>query len=146
MSINRTAIYNALHARLTSIEGAGCVELGLRHIDNVQAEEMPYVGMFIPQQQRVSGTGHLPGKYTLPCQLFVYVSRKDTDVHALHLLNDFLDAIDRALEVPHNWPSDTLTSAPHVVHMRVEGTIELDSAPMGETAMAVVPVVIVAAG
>lgn len=146
MSISRNVIYTALLERLRGIEGVGCVEEGLRHIDNVQPEEMPYVGAFVPQQQRIVGERHLPGKYILPCQLFVYVSRKDAGKHALYLLNDILDAIDRALEAPHNWPSDTLTSAPQVIHMRVEGTIDIDSAPMGESAIAVVPVVIVAAG
>lgn len=146
MSVKRNDLYGALFERLKSAQGVVTVENTIRHIDNVSAEEMPYVGIFVRAQQRTSGSGHLPGKYLLPFELFVYVSRKDTDVHAAALLNDVLDAIDIALEAPHNWPFEPPGTAPQMHHMRVEGTIDLDSAPMGEQAMAVVPGVIVAAG
>jgi hypothetical protein len=146
MSINRNALYTELFERLKGIQGVGTVERTLRHIDNVAPEEMPYIGLFIRNQARVAGAGHLPGKYSLPFELFVYASRKDTDTDAASLLNDILDAIDRALEASHNWPGENLGSAAHAVHMRVEGTIELDSAPLGEQAMAIVPGVIIAAG
>lgn len=146
MSINREAAYLALEQRLRAAQGVETVERTLRHIDNVQPEEMPYIGMVCLTQTRTSGTGHLPGKYLLPCSLYLYVARKETGEHAQTLLNNLLDAIDRALEAPHNNPAETLSGTAHVQHMRVEGTIELDAAPLGEMAMAVVPVVIVAAG
>jgi len=144
VSINREAIHTALYAQLQTVSGAVTVTRKLRHPNEVEPEEMPYIAM-VCKSQHVTQQQHRPKVYTLPVDLYVYVSTKGSDDVTQVLLNQTLDAIDRALEAPHNHPAQTL-GVPQVIHVRVEGEIQTDEGTLGEIAVAVVPVEIIAAG
>lgn len=148
MSINREAIHTGIYALLQVMLEAGTITTltrKLRHPNDVQPEEMPYVCMVAKSQQRTQQQQHTPAKYLLPIELYVYVARKGSDEEAATILNQTLDAIDRALERPHNHPMQNL-DIPGVIRAAVEGEITTDEGTLGDIAVAVVPIEVLAAG
>lgn len=148
MSINREAIHKGLFTKLQALVDSGAIKTldrKLRHFNEVQPEEMPYLCMVARNQRRTQAQQHTPGKYTLPVDLYLYVTSKGDDEVPATRLNITLDAIDAALEPPHNHPVQTL-DVPGVVRAWVEGEIQTDEGTLGDIAAAVVPVEILAVG
>lgn len=142
--MNRNAILNALLGVLQGAVGANTSERGLRHIDDVQPEEMPYLGLVNPAQV-VRDRDTLPRIVSIEVQAFIYVSRNDTGDSAGDLLNNVLDALDRVLEPMNGFLYQTLNNTPHVLHCRIVGEISIDEGFLGDKAAAVVPIEILAA-
>lgn len=147
MSINREAIHSAIFELLRPLHDAGTIKTLTRQLQSftdVPPEDMPYICM-VGRNQRRTQQQHTPAKYSLPVELYVYVARKGSDEVAATLLNQTLDAIDRALERPHNHPVQDL-GVGGVIRAWVEGEITTDEGTLGDIAVAVVPIEVLAAG
>jgi len=147
MSINREAIHLGIYALLQKLEESGelrTLTRKLQHPQDVHPEQMPYCAM-VARSQRRTQKQHTPGQYYLPVDLYVYVARKGDDIEAATALNQTLDAIDRALERPHNHPAQDL-EVPGVIRCWIEGEITTDEGTLGDIAAAVIPIEVLAAG
>lgn len=141
--MNREAVFGALFTLLQTATGFKTFSRKLAHINDVAPEMMPYCAM-VCRSQRVEQTQHTPPKYTLPVDLYVYVTSQGTDNVPQTTLNNCLDAIDAVLAKVNVFPETNLGLG-NVKHVRVQGEIQTDEGTLGDFAVAVVPIEIIAA-
>lgn len=139
--IDREAIYAALFARLATIPGLVTTSRVLRHWDDVQPEEQPALFQAQGAQQPTTVTGQAT-KWLLPADIYVYV-RTEEGQPPSSVLNPILDAIESAFPL-HPVTGKHSLDAPGVEWARIEGAIETDEGTLGQQAVAIVPIQILA--
>lgn len=143
--INREPIAVALLNLVSATAGAVTVSRELRHFNEVQPEEMPYLCLVGGNQVVDQTTRSGPPKYLLRFDVYLYVNRKDSADPAQTLLNNMLDALEASLQPEQCFPEQTLGIGT-VRHCRVNGTISTDEGTLGDVAVAVVPIEVLAVG
>lgn len=144
--MNREAIYAALWAKLEALDGFVTKSRKLLHWNDVSRFEQPALFMAQGKQQAVTVTGQ-ESKWILHADVYVYVQ---TDGEApAPLLNPLLDAVCNAVNEIHPITGRS-TLQPQdgqsvIEYCRVEGVIETDEGTLGDQAVAVIPVVMLAA-
>lgn len=139
--MNREAIYAALFARIAGIAGVRTQSRILKHWDDVPAEQQPALFMAQGAQQPITQTGE-PTKWLLFAEIYVYVRTSGGQVPGT-VLNPILDAIEAALPLHPVTGKHTL-DAPGVEWARIDGAIETDEGTLGEQAVAIVSIQILA--
>ena len=143
--MTRESIYAALFAKFSALTAGGTplfktAERKLRHWNDVQPEECPYLGQIQVSETPAQQKG-LPPKWQLNVSLYVYVNtaaQLDSAVTPGQLLNPLLDGIEAAL-VPDDADGTSCTLGGLVSHCRIDGTIETAEGLLGNTEVAIVP-------
>lgn len=139
--MNREVIYSALWEKLQAIQGIVTFGRKLRHWSEMPAIEQPALFMACGNQHIERIYGGLD-KYKLPATLYLYVNTADDPQAAPSIkLNELLDAIE-AIVAPSGEIAQTLGGL--VSHCWIAGTITTDEGVLGEQAMAIVPIDILA--
>lgn len=137
----REPIYAALFAKLSNVAGFTTRSRKLKHWSDVGPTEQP--ALFMAQKgetaQIVRGQ---PTRWTLSIDVYLYVKTAGSDAPA-QLLNPLLDAITAAL-APDNPIENTQTLGGLVHRCWIEGQIETDEGTLGDQAVAIVPINILA--
>lgn len=141
--INREAIYAALFTRLAAIPGLKTSSRRLKHWNDTQPEEQP--ALFMAQGNQVPNTtSGEPCKWLLAADVYVYARTNDGRAPGT-VLNELLDAIEAALPLsPFTGVHDNLGRA-DVAWARIDGAIETDEGTLGDQAVAIVPIRVLAA-
>lgn len=141
--INREAIYAALFARLAGIPGLVTASRTLRHWNDTAPEQQP--ALFVAQgSQSPSTQPGLPTRWTLAADVYVY-ARASGGSASSTVLNALLDAIEAALPWnPITGQHDNL-GRDDVAWARIDGPIETDEGTLGEQAVAIIPIRVLAA-
>jgi len=139
--MNRETIFTALFAKLQSIPGIVTRSRKLRHWGDVPADQQPALFM-TEKSQQVDRMRNQPPRYTLPVEIYLYVTG-DNETPPSTILNPLIDAVEAALE---HGPADTTQTLglPNVSHCFINGKIETDEGTLGDQAMAIIPIEIVA--
>ena len=139
--MTREPIYAALFARLSAIPGLRTKSRILKHWNDVPAEQQPAVFQAQVREQPQTRTGE-PTKWLLSVDVYVYVRTAGGQVPGT-VLNPILDAIEAALPLHPVTGKHTL-DAPGVEWARIDGAIETDEGTLGDQAVAIVPIQILA--
>lgn len=139
--MNREPIYAALFARLSSIAGLKTTSRILRHWNDVPSEQQPALFMSQAGETASTITGE-PQKWLLMVDLYVYV-QTDGITPPGTVMNPILDAIEAVFQLHPITGKHTL-DAPGVEWARIEGTIQTDEGTLGNQAVCIVPVQILA--
>jgi hypothetical protein len=141
--MTREPIYAALFARLAAIPGLKTSSRILKHWNDVPAEQQPALFQAqtgeTPQQQ----TGE-PTKWLLEVDLYLYVRRNAGVPGAA--LNPLIDAIEATFPL-HPVTGLHMLDVPGQLGIewaRISGRIETDEGTLGDQAVAIVPVQILA--
>jgi hypothetical protein len=87
----------------------------------------------------------LPVKYTLKFDFYIYAHSSDPYLAPASVLNPLIDALEAALApFPANGVWQNLGFPAGVMHTYINGTIETDEGVLGDLAIAIVPVEILA--
>ncbi|MFK7088682.1 hypothetical protein AAFM71_07680 [Chromobacterium violaceum] len=142
--MNREAIYSALFERLKAIPGLRTTSRRLRHWSDVDASQQPAMFQAQVRESPIPGdpSRGLPTKWTLSADVYVY-ARTDGDQAPGTVLNPLLDAIEAALQ-PDNPVLRAQTLGGMVEHCWIDGDIETDEGALGDQAVAIVPIRILA--
>lgn len=139
--MNREAIYAALFSQLASVRGIVIAERRLRHWDAVPSVEQPYLCVTQGAQTVIQGmpAKGVPAKWYLNADIYIYAQTTGEQMPGT-VINPILDAIEDALapEFPDINKCQTLGGL--VEHCWIEGTIETDEGTLGDQAVAIVPV------
>lgn len=88
----------------------------------------------------------LPVKYTLHAEFYIYAHESDPYKTPATILNNLIDALEAALApFPSNGVWQNLGFPASVIHTYINGKIETDEGVLGDLAIAIVPVDILAA-
>lgn len=139
--MNREAIYAALFARLSAIPGLVTTSRKLRHWTDVPPPEQPALFQAQGNQTAQPQTG-LPPKWLLSADVYIYVRTTGADAPG-PVINPILDAVTDAL-APDNPVRNTCTLGGLVEWARIEGAIETDEGTLGDQAVAIIPINILA--
>lgn len=139
--MNREPIYAALYERLASIPLLRTRSRKLKHWNDVSAEEQPALYMAQAREVPTTTTGQ-PTRWDLFVDVYVYV-RTGGDAVPGTVLNPILDAIEAALPL-HPVTGKHMLDAPGVEWARIDGAIETDEGTLGDQAVAIVPIHILA--
>lgn len=139
--MNREAIYSALFTRLSSIAGLKTKSRILKHWNDVPAEQRPALFMSQANQIPSTKTGE-PTKWILPVNVHIYV-QTDGSTPPGSVLNPILDAIEAAFPL-HPITGKHTFDAPGVEWARIDGEIETDEGTLGNQAVALIPITILA--
>lgn len=139
--MNREAIYSALFSRLANLPGVMTASRRLRHWSDVGMSEQPAVFMSQKNETaaKTQGTASI---WTFAVDVYLYVKVQGNDAPG-PALNPLLDAIEAAL-APDNPIKNTCTLGGLVHHCRIDGSIETDEGTLGDQAVAIVPILILA--
>jgi hypothetical protein len=141
--ITRETIYAALAAKLAAIPGVKTFSRRLRHWNDVSPVDMPAV--FMVQKSEIAEQKRgFPTKWNMSVLVYVYV-KTDGDHSSIpaQLINPIMDAIEGVLKPNCNGVADL--GLPGVVsHAWIDGSIETDEGVLGEQAVAIVPIAILA--
>lgn len=141
--MNRESIAAALFTLVSSVGGFKVTSRRLKHWSDVPAEDQP--ALFQAQgkeivditTQRMGG----PNVHRFAFQLYIYVHNNDLNVVPSSLLNPFLDAIEAVLTTT---PGTKQTLGGLVQHAYISGAIETDEGVLGDQAVAIVPIEVLA--
>lgn len=140
MVSTRKAIFDALYARLGTVQGVTTLGRRLRSFDEVQPSEQPALFMQ-PGSQVAENTPGLPVKWRLAVDLYLYV-HDTTAAGPSELLQELLDRIEAALRATsaeaHGEDAPT-TLGGLVLACQIAGPIESDEGSLGAQAVAIVP-------
>lgn len=112
--------------------------------EQVAPEEAPAL-LFMQRSETSEKPRGLPHKWTLHCDLYLYVhtgTNNDPTVTPSALINPLLDAIEAALTIDDQSNSAT-TIAGLVSRIAIEGEIQITEGNQGDTAVAIIPILIV---
>jgi hypothetical protein len=140
--ITREDIYAGLFDHLKAIPGLVVSSRILRHWADVPPEQQPALFQAQVREQPHTITGE-DCKWMLDVDVYVYV-RTDGDVVPGSVLNPLLDAIEAAMPLHPVTGKHTLSVA-GVEWARINGAIETDEGTLGQQAVAIVPIQILAA-
>lgn len=142
--MNRENIYAALYSRLAAIPGLRTTGRKLRHWSDVDASQQP--ALFMTQGRQIATPGDpargVPTKWTLMADVYIYV-RTDGDQIPGTVMNPLLDALD-AVMAPDNQMQRVQTLGGLVERCWIEGEIETDDGALGDQAVAIIPIRILA--
>lgn len=139
--MNREAIYSALFTRLSSIAGLKTKSRLLQHWNDVPPELRPALFMSQSTETPFTTTGE-PQKWQLSVDVYVYVATDGTTPPGT-VLNPILDAIEAIFPIHPITGKHTL-DAPGVEWARIEGAIQTDEGTLGNQAVCIVPIQILA--
>lgn len=139
--INRENIYAALFALVSSAAGLRTSTRLLKHWSDVAPSDQPALFQAQGRQNAVAGY-RMPTKWTLSASLYVYTHQASLDKLPSVALNELVDAIEAKLAPG---PDGEQTLGGLVSHCRIVGEIETDEGVLGEQAVAIIPIEIVAA-
>lgn len=139
--IQREPIYAEIFALLQAIPGVVTCSRILKHWADVPAEQQPALYLAQKSERQQTTTGE-PTLHYLSAEIYVYV-RTDGDKVPGTELNRLLDSIDTLFPQNPNSGLQTLNAA-GVQWARVDGTIETDEGTLGQQAVAIVPILILA--
>lgn len=138
--MNREAIYAALFAKLSLVDGFTTVSRRLRHWDDVPQSEQP--ALFQAQKREsVSTTPGLNQVWVLAVDVYLYAhTAGDKSKSPGEIINPLLDAVVAALAPSPISNKQTLGGL--VEHAWIDGTIETDEGVLGEQGVCIVPITI----
>lgn len=139
--MNREPIYAALYARLAAIPGLKISSRILKHWNDVPAEQQPALFQAQGREVPTTTTGEST-RWDLFVDIYVYVRTSGGQVPG-SVLNPIMDAIEASFPLHPVTGKHTL-DAPGVEWARIEGAIETDEGTLGDQAVAIVPVHILA--
>lgn len=139
--MNREPIYAGLFALFAAIPDLRITSRKLKHWNDVPAGQQPALFQAQKNEQAVNKTGE-PTKWLLSVDLYVYVRTGGAQVPST-VLNPILDAIEAAFVLHPITGVHTLPIA-GVEWARIEGSIETDEGTLGDQAVAIVPIQILA--
>lgn len=140
--INREAIYSVLFVLLQNCAPFKTASRRLVHWTDVDGTQQP--ALFLAQGAQISTQEtRQPTKWLLKAEIYVY-ARTDGGAAPGPLLNQLLDAIEAALapSFPNVNPVQTLGGL--VDKVWIDGAIETDEGTLGDQAVAIIPVSILA--
>jgi hypothetical protein len=142
--IAREPIYRALWSLAAGSGSFATAQRRLRHWSDVSPAEQP--ALFMSEKGGVAKTKALgaPVVWTLFADLYVYVHSSDPYRAPASILNPLIDAIEAALAPPAATGIQDLGLPMMVQHAYIAGKIETDEGTLGDQAIAVVPVEILA--
>jgi len=141
--VNRESVAAALFALASSTAGFITTSRRLKHWSDVPAEDQPALFQaqgkesVDVQVQKMGG----PNTHKLAFQLYVYVHNTDPTIAPASLLNPILDAIEAKLTPT---PGTKQTLGGLVQHAFISGAIETDEGVLGDQAVAIIPVEVLA--
>lgn len=138
--MNREPIYAALFDLVAAAPGLVTTSRKLLHWDDVPASNRPALFMSQKGETAINTTGQ-PTKWRLDIDLYLYVSTQGEDYPGA-VLNPILDYITDALDYPFAGVPQTLGGKAQWA--RIEGRIETDEGTLGNDAVAIIPVQILA--
>lgn len=143
--MNREAIYAALFNLVANVPGIVVAERRLRHWNDVRAVEQPYLCVTQGNQTATQGSPVIGvnAKWQMEADIYIYVQTTGKQVPGT-VLNPILDAIEQALAPPFPDINKCQTLGGLVEHCWIEGTIETDEGTLGDQAVAIIPVHILA--
>lgn len=143
MTPTREAVYGALFSAIqTGTAGIGIVTYSrsLKHWSDVDASSCPAIFQTQSGESITRETGQ-PPKRTFRAELYVYVRIPDgQDVVPASIMNPILDKIEDSMAASPVTQLNTLGGV--VFNARIDGEIETDGGVLGNTMVAIVPVVI----
>lgn len=143
--MNREAIYAALFDLVSSVPGIAVAERRLRHWNDVKPVEQPYLCLAQGNQTATQGSPAIGvnAKWLLDADIYVYAQTTGKQVPGT-VMNPILDAIEQALAPPFPDINKCQKLGGLVEHCWIEGTIETDEGTLGDQAVAIIPVRILA--
>lgn len=139
--MNREAIYSALFDRLSGIAGLKTKSRILKHWRDVPAEQQPALFMSQSSESPRTTTGEAQ-QWTLAVDVYVYVQTDGTNPPG-SVLNPIIDAIEAAFTL-HPITGQHTLDAPGVAWARINGTIQTDEGTLGNQAVCIIPIHILA--
>lgn len=141
--MNREAIAVALFNLAKTTGGFITTSRRLKHWSDVSAEDQP--ALFQSQGKELVDTAAAkmgaPNTHKLEFQLCIYAHSTDIAVPPSSLLNPILDALEAALTPT---PGTKQTLGGLVQHAFISGSIETDEGVLGDQAVAIVPIEVLA--
>jgi hypothetical protein len=138
----REDVYGGLWAKLSTIPGFVTKSRRLKHWNDVPLDKQP--ALFMAQTGEIPNTTTAqPGKWQMRVDLYVYASTKK-DKEPGPIINPLLDAICNLVNKQNPITGRTDLNIPGVHTCRIEGNIEVDEGTLGDQAVAIIPVVILA--
>lgn len=138
--MNRETVYSTLFSKLQAAT-AGSIKTSsriLRHWNDVEPADMP--ALFQAQKnQHPTQKPALPAVWTLPVELYLYVSAPDDQTPPATQLNNLLDAIEAVLKPAPGQDYCTL-GLDNVHHAWINGEVTTDEGTLGNLAVAIIPV------
>lgn len=142
--MKREPLYAALFALLQQVPGIVTCSRRLRHWSDVGRSEQP--ALFLAQVRETATPGDpahgLPTKWLLQADLYLYVYGDSRSPPGIRL-NPLLDAIEAAL-APTGPMQRTQTLGGLAERCWIEGDIDTDEGTLGDQAVAIIPVRILA--
>lgn len=139
--MKREPIFAALFARLAAVPGLVTSSRVLKHWSDVPAEQQPALFQAQTRQQPITKTGE-PSKWLLSVDVYVY-ARTGGGLVPSAVLNQIIDGIEAAFpQHPVTGKHDIGVAG--VEWARIEGAIETDEGALGDQAVAIVPIQILA--
>lgn len=139
--VSREQSFAALFARLSSASGFVSTSRVLRHWDNVAPEQQP-IGMQMEGRQIAAGPSLRLTKWTFHAEWYVYAHAANTSGDVVALLNSLVDACVAALDPGPAFDTQTLGGL--VTDCRISGDIETSEGRLGQQAVAIIPLLIIA--
>jgi hypothetical protein len=142
--IAREAIYAALWQLAAEAENFATASRRLRHWSDVGPAEQP--ALFMTEKGAVAKVKALgaPVVWTLFADLYLYAHSSDPYLPPAAILNPLLDAIEAALAPAPVSGIQDLGLPTMVQHAYIAGRIETDEGVLGDQAIAIVPIEILA--
>lgn len=138
--MNREPIYQALFDLVSAAPGLVTKSRKLLHWNDVPATQRPALFQTQKSEAAIQTTG-VPTKWMLSVEIYIYVSTLGA-AHPGAVMNPILDAISAALDYKPVGAPQTLGGLVHWA--RIEGTIATDEGTLGDDAVAIIPVHILA--
>jgi hypothetical protein len=145
MQTPRETIYAALFAKFSTLDGIVTASRRLRIFSDVTPEEMPALFMAEVREVAEKHTGR-PTVWRLHVEMYLYADTTgDETAIASSILNPIVDELENALE-PNSfnsgWGQDLQTVG--IVEARILGPIEIFEGQLGQTAIVIVPLEVLA--
>lgn len=142
--MNREDIYAALYQKVSAIPGLVITSRRLRHWADVPGEQQPALYQAQGGETPITTSGQ-PSAWLLRCSLYLYVQVASDDAPG-PVLNPLMDAICNAINEVHPITGRAvLPGVEGVEYCRINGSIETDEGALGNQAVAIIPVEILAA-
>lgn len=138
--MDREAIDSALFAKLAAVSGLAFSSRRLLHWNDCATQ--PALFYTTGQETPITTTGE-PAKWHLTRRVYLYVNVDDATAPST-VLNPLLDSICSMIDNPHPVTGRNTLGIDGVSHIRVEGTIETDEGTLGNQAVAIIPLEILA--
>ena len=137
-------VYAALWAKVSAATGFVTTSRRPTPWDQVPSNEQPALFMQQGKIKVVRESQTLPAKYTITADLLVYAYSTDDTVAPATLLNPLVKAVGVTLDPTVIEGKQTLGLS-NVSHCWIEGEIETDEGVLGNQAVAIIPIRILAA-